>query len=278
MGDRQLPGPGRDPATVRHDDGTGREFMADQSRAERPAGAAPSRLADRTFLSTTVTESGVPRPMPAGTRVMLRFTADGRLVVGAGCNTIHGRVELSGGQIRMSEIGITEMWCGEDLLAQDQWLASLLDARPSWQLSGPHLRVIAGQAVIELTDRRVLDPDRPLEGTRWVVSALIGGNVMGYPAEPSRVFLVFGQGRVTGSDGCQPLSGPAAVSGPTISFGPGPAVAGPCADPAAADLALRVRATLHGDVGYRIEADELTLTGTDPEGRGIGLMLTAVSP
>jgi heat shock protein HslJ len=237
------------------------------------------QLPGRTFLSTAVTERGVPRPMSAGTRVMLRFTADGRLVASAGCNTISGRVELFGGQLWMPEIGITEMWCGDDLLAQEQWLASLLDARPSWQLSGPHLRVSAGQAVIELTDRRVLDPDRPLEGTRWAVSALIGGNVMGHPAEPSRVLLEFGQGLVTGSDGCQPLSGPAAVAETTISFGPGPAApSSPCRDPAAADLARRVRATLHGDVSYRIEAAELTLTGTDPEGRGIGLLLTAVSP
>jgi heat shock protein HslJ len=250
---------------VRYDDDAVQEFEADQ-------------LAGRTFLSTAVTEHGMPRPVPAGSRVMLRFTDDGRLVAHAGCNSIQGQVELSGGQISIPEMRITEMWCGEDLQAQDQWLAALLDARPSWQLSGPHLRVSAGQAVIELTDRRVLDPDRPLEGTRWVVSALIGGNVMGYSAEPSRVFLVFGQGRVTGSDGCELLSGPAAVSGTTINFGLGPAVASsPRTDRAAADLARRVRATLHGDVSYRIEADELTLTGTDREGRGIGLLLTAVS-
>jgi heat shock protein HslJ len=127
----------------------------------------------------------------------------------------------------------------------------------------------------------VLDPDRPLEGTRWVASVLIGGNVKaGNSPELSGVFLVFGQGRVTGSDGCELLSGPAAVSGTTINFGPGPAAASsPRTDPAdpAADLALRVRATLQGDVNYRIEAGELTLTGTDREGRGIGLMLTAVS-
>lgn len=264
---RQAPGPEPcDPATwVRYDDGSVQEFMTDQ-------------LQGRTFLSTAVTESGMPRPMPAGSRVTLWFTDDGRLVASAGGNSIQGRVELSGGQIRMPELRMTEMWCGDDLLAQDQWLVSLLNARPSWQLSDPHLRVSAGQAVIELTDRRVLDPDRPLEGTRWVVSAMIGANVIGYSAEPSRAFLVFGQGRVMGSDGCQPLSGPAAVSGPSIGFGPGPAVAGsPCTDPAAANLALRVRAALRGDVSYRIEADELTLTGTDPDGRGIGLMLTAAS-
>ena len=91
---------------------------------------------------------------------------------------------------------ITEKWCEDELLAQDQWLASLLNARPAWQLSGPHLRVSTGQAVIELTDRRVLDPDRSLEGTRWVLSALVGGNLMvADAAEPSRVFPPLSIGR-----------------------------------------------------------------------------------
>jgi heat shock protein HslJ len=160
-----------------------------------------SGLAGRTFLSTAVTEGGVPRPMPAGTWVMLRFTADGRLLASAGCNTISGPVHLSGGQLRMPAMATTEMGCADDLMAQDQWLTSLLEAQPSWQLSGPHLRVSTSQTVIELTDRRVLDPDRPLEGTRWVASALIGANVAAAAAALPQVFLVFGQGQVTGSDG-----------------------------------------------------------------------------
>ena len=245
--------------------------MADGG-ARRPAGAAPSGLVGRTFVATAVTEGGVPRPMPPGSQVMLWFTADGRLLANAGCNTISGQVDLSGGQLRMPEIRMTEMGCADDLVAQDQWMASLLDARPSWQLSGPHLRVTVGPTLIELTDRQVLDPDRPLEGTRWVAWGLTGGNVtVAGLATLSRVFLVFAHGRVTGSDGCQPLSGPAAVSGTTINFGPGPLAAGICTDPAAAELAQRVRALLHGDVGYQIEADQLTLAGTDADGLGLGV-------
>ncbi len=102
----------------------------------------------------------------------LWFTADGRLVASGGCNLISGRVELSGGRVTLTEARMTEAACADDLMAQDEWLAALLHARPSWQLSGPHLRVSSGGTVVELTDRRVLHPDRPLEGTRWAGSEL----------------------------------------------------------------------------------------------------------
>lgn len=66
------------------------------------------------------------------------------------------------------------------------------------------------------------------------------------------------------------------MSGTTISFGPGPAAPGnPCTDPAAAEMGRRVRATLHGDVGYEIEADQLTLIGGGADGSGLGLILEA---
>jgi heat shock protein HslJ len=234
----------------------------------------PPALAGRTFWSTAVTEDGVPRPLPAGARMTLWFTADGRLVASAGCNAIIGRVELSGGRVTLAGARMTEMACADDLMAQDQWLAALLDARPSWELSGPHLRVSAGETVVELTDRKVLDPDRPLEGTRWVGSALIGGRVKAATsvAALDRVVLEFDHGRVTGSDSCQPLSGPAIVFGATIDFGPGAAIG-----PAASELAGHVHATLRGLVRYEIEAGELTLSGADADGLGVGLYLTAVS-
>jgi hypothetical protein len=51
--------------------------------------------------------------------------------------------------------------------------------------------------------------------------------------------------------------------------------AGPVAASAIDELARRVRVTLRRDVGYRIEADRLTLIGTGTDGLGIGLQLTA---
>lgn len=219
------------------------------------------------------------RATPTRFRMTLWFTADGRLVATGGCNSIIGQVTLSDGRITLADARITEMACADELMAQDRWLAALLDARPSWQLSGPHLRISAGGTVIELTDRRVLDPDRPLEGTRWAGSAVIGGRIMAPAALAAlgRVLLVFADGRVTGSDSREPLSGAAIVSGATIDFGPGPAVTRGSSGGAVADeLTQHVRATLRGIVRYEIEADELTLDGADTDGLGVGLYLAAV--
>jgi heat shock protein HslJ len=235
-----------------------------------PAESSASALVGRTFLSTAVTERGVPRQLPAGTSVMLWFTGDERLVAHGGCNTISGHVELSDGRIAVPDAAMTQMGCEHNRMAQDNWLSALLDARPSWRLSGPHLRVSAGGTIIELTDRRVLDPDRPLEGTRWVGSALVSGRVMGSLAALDDVFLVFADGQVSGSDSRQPLSGPAVVSGDTIDFGPGVAVAdGDWTRRGSGELARHVHDTLRGRVRYEIEADQLKLQGA------VGLWLTA---
>jgi heat shock protein HslJ len=242
-----------------------------------PAGHGESVLAGRKFLSTAVTEHGVPRPMAGGTRVSLDFTADGRLAAWAGCNAIIGPVDLSRGLLTVLTWAKTQKGGPADRLAQDQWLASLIDARPSWQLSGPHLRVTTGQTVIELTDRRVIDPDRPLEHTRWVATGMIGANTLirGVTYDTvRRTFLVFRRGRVTGSDGCQPLSCPAAVSGATIDFGAGPARS-TCRNLAASELARAVRATLHGTIRYDIQAHRLILQGARADRAGAGLWLEA---
>jgi heat shock protein HslJ len=244
-------------------------------------GGAESALVGHTFWSIAVTEHGVRRATPPRFRMTLWFTADGRLVAAGGCNSIIGPVKLSDGRITLADARMTEMACADELMAQDRWLAALLYARPSWQLSGPHLQVSIGGTVIEFTDRRVLDPDRPLEGTRWVGSAVSGGRVIAPAALAGlgRVLLVFAHGRVTGSDSREPLSGAAIVSGATIDFGPAPAIARrSSAGPAADDLTRHVRATLRGIVRYEIEAAELTLNGADTDGLGVGLYLAAVPP
>jgi heat shock protein HslJ len=241
------------------------------ARARPADGGLPSALAGRTFWSTSVTEHGAPGPMPADARITLRFSTNAELEAVGGCLALLGHADTSDGRIALSVWART--WregADEPGRAVGRWLAALLESRPSWQLSGTHLRISAGGTVIELTDR---PHDRPLEGTRWAGRAIIGGRVRGSIARLGQVYLVFDRGRVTGSDGCQPLSAPAIVSGETIDFGAGPDVADGAIG---GDLAQHVRATLHGTVRYKNDAGQLILSGADADGFGVGLLLAAV--
>jgi heat shock protein HslJ len=238
-----------------------------------------SKVVGRTFLSTKVTENGKDRPLVAGTRLTLRFVSASRLIANAGCNSISGDTDLSGGRINMPDRAATAMGCPQKgVYEQDSWLSKVLGDRPTWKLDGDTLVVSTATARIELTDRRTVDPDRPLAGTRWTVDTVISGTVASSATTGSRAHLSFAGGRVTGSTGCNSLGGPATISGQTISFGDGPITTKmACAGDGVMKLEAGVLATLRGDVTYKIEAGRLTLT--HPGGAGLQLVADpAASP
>src|SRR2546423_11077938 len=92
-----------------------------------PAGATDSSDREpwgRTFLSTSVTENGRPRPVVDGTRISLTFVADGhRLGAQAGCNQMGGPAAFEGGRLVVGDLATTEMGCDAPRHAQDEWLA-----------------------------------------------------------------------------------------------------------------------------------------------------------
>lgn len=86
-----------------------------------------------------------------GTTISLTF-ADGRISANAGCNTQNGGVEVVDGQLRLtSQLASTMMGCEEPLMAQDQWVASFLEADPDITLDGDALTLSVGDEVLELS-------------------------------------------------------------------------------------------------------------------------------
>ena len=86
-----------------------------------------------------------------GTTISLTF-ADGRISANAGCNTQNGDVEVVDGQLRLtSQLASTMMGCEEPLMAQDQWVASFLEADPDVTLDGDALTLTAGDESLELS-------------------------------------------------------------------------------------------------------------------------------
>jgi heat shock protein HslJ len=225
----------------------------------------------RDFLSTAVTEKGQDRPLVAGTRIRLGFTDDGRLVAGAGCNTMGGQAEVRDGRLVVAEMATTEMGCDPDRHAQDEWLGRFLSSGPRFRLVGSEMTLSGDETELRLADREVADPDRPLRGTRWVVDTVIDGEAASSVPEGADAHIILNPDKgFGGSTGCNQMGGTAAVDedGGTITFSDVIATKMACEDDRMA-LEKAVLSVLDGKVTYKLKADRLTLS--HPRGKGLGL-------
>jgi len=243
--------------------------------AGSPGPGAGAALADRTFLSTAVTENGAARALVAGTRIRLTVQPGGAVSFNAGCNHVSGKASFDGGKLVVGELATTEMGCDPARHDQDDWLAAFVGAGPSWTLDGGVLKLRAGKTEITMQDEKTAAPDRPLTGTRWTVDTVVTGDVVGsVPGAVGSVpggaeaYLVLADGKVTGSTGCNQLAGAVEVRGGKIVFSGLHTTKKACADEANR-LERAVLATLHGDVTWKITSDRLDLTG--PGGNGLSL-------
>lgn len=236
----------------------------------------PERLQGKTFLSTKVTENGQPRDLVADSRVSLEFTEDGRLSASAGCNNLRGEVDLGDGRISVPDIPRTEMGCmPAELMEQDEWLAKILLSDPSWRFEQEDLVVKSGTTELVLADREEVEPDLPLEGTKWRVDAVnestkAGGDgdhaVTSSGLGTDKAWLKVAKGKVEGFGGCNSFGGSVEVSGDSIEFQPVVATRRACADQAINETETKLLSILDGKVDFEIEATRLTLTNSGGDG------------
>lgn len=230
-----------------------------------PAGPPASSVEGRSFLATGATSDGEPHGL-VGT-VSLDFTQPGRVRVGTGCNSGSGPGRIADGRLILADLAVTEMGCPADLVEQEDFVLSLVGDRPMVTLTGDDLVLRSDAAEVRFLDRRVADPDRPIEGARWIIDGTFDGAVA---SSSGRVgFLSFQAGRVTGFTGCRRLDGPADVVGQSITFGPLALSAASC-DPVQARTEAMVLAVLRGPVTADVTGQALRLTA--PDGTGLSLV------
>jgi heat shock protein HslJ len=221
-----------------------------------------------TYLSTGVVADG-GRALVAGTRIELRFGTDGRLLATAGCNHLGAEADLDDGRLVVGELEMTMMGCDPPRAEQDTWLSAFLRSRPALRLTGDELVLDGGGTRITLTDREVADPDRSLAGPEWVLDTLVSGQVAASVPAGVRVTLTFGgDGRLTGSIGCNTLSGSYTAAAGRITFTGVGATEMACSGERGR-IEQAVTAVLRDTVTFTIEAGRLTLTA--PDGTGLGL-------
>ena len=220
------------------------------------AGASP---VGKTFLSTAVTEDGKPKQLAPKTRVRLQFTDDGRLVADAGCNSMQTKVSTEDGRLRLDgELASTAMGCPGPQQGQDQWLAGIISAKPTWKLDGNKLDVTAGSTTISLTDRKVAEPDLAVDGTKWALSSVITGEAASHLAGSEKAWITLNGERVTGSTGCNDFQGVVARSTGKLTFGELATTRRACpGEPAT--LESQLLKGLHGELTYQVTGSELKL-------------------
>lgn len=163
---------------------------------------------------------------------------------------------------------MTEMACDEPRMAQETWLARFLaDVRIS--LTGDTLVLDDGTVRLSLVDREVANPDRPIEGTRWVVDGIISGQAVSSVSDGVIASIRVAGGRVDVESGCNTCGGSVNVTGDSLAFG-SIAMTQMACGPEAMALEAAITRILAEPVRYTVEADVLTLAAGDS-----GLMLRA---
>lgn len=231
----------------------GSEMRADGSDAQATGGGSP---VGTSYLSVQVTEDGKPKELAPNTRLRLDFRDGGSLGFHAGCNQMGGEVSLDGGTVTMEAYGGTEMAC-PDRQAQEEWLAKLLLDRPTWKLEGDTLTLTRGGTTLVLQDRKIVEPDLPLEGTKWTVSDVIWGQASQHFAGLSAYFTIEG-GRITGSTGCNEFEGAVTHTAGKLTIGALKITTALCSGDAAR-LEKAMVSTLAGQRTYSIDHDRLEL-------------------
>jgi len=233
---------------------------------------AAAQLAGRTFLSTSVTG----HDLVDGSRIDIAFREDGTVQADAGCNSLSGPYRIEDGTLNASGLSQTEMGCDQDLMDQDSWFSGLLATGLGVDLNGDVLTLTGKGVTIQLTDRRVVDPDRPLEGTTWVLTGIVtgtgpDGTVSSVPRGITAT-LRLADGKIHFFDGLNDSEGAITVAGETVhvdgdiaTSAVGCATGSTCS----VDMSLLTR-----DFTYRITAGQLTVTGTGKYADQ-GLMFTA---
>lgn len=178
--------------------------------------AAEGGLAGRTFVADELRRGGEPVELVRGTSIRLEFGADGQLGAHAGCNHISGTWSMDNDRLRFTAGATTAMGCDGLGHRQDEWLVQFLAAGPDALLDGATLRLAVGDTEVHLTDRQVADPDRPLVGPVWNLTAIRHGDAVASLPAGTAATLAFQPDQFGVDTGCNQATGEYRVEGDTV--------------------------------------------------------------
>jgi heat shock protein HslJ len=194
----------------------------------------------------------------------------------AGCNKLGAHSEagtlLADGKLWIIGFGSTAKGGEPARRDQDEWLKTFLMSKPTWQVYGDELTLTSAATTITLLDRKIAEPDFPLDAVRWkVITTITNGDLFHYHHQAAEAWITFNGDRLTGSTGCNELSGTFTRTNTELIFTSVTITDHPCTAETVVVHAA-ILATVGSTVTYTIDHNRLILLTPI----GIGLDLTAI--
>ena len=201
---------------------------------------------------------------PPGSTATLEVDGDG-LSGRSFCNAYTGTYRLDGGTLTVEGLGGTEMACEPAVMAAESAYLAALGSAGAATIEDGDLLLTGDGVRLRFTPETPV-PDRPLEGTRWVLDTLIDGETAASTLGEPAVLILDPDRRATATTGCRSVTGTWLVEDGALVIDDLLASGGPCpADVVRQDE--HVTAVLAAGPRAEIREDRLTLSADD--GRGL---------
>ena len=141
----------------------------------------------------------------------------------AGCNSMDGSFALSAdGTMSVSELATTDMWCGDALGEQEDWLRDFLMSTPNLSHEAPRLTFSTSAAELvfleEGEEEEELDMDVVI-GPKWVIDSYFEDDeVSAYNLDAPPTILFYNESIISFFDGCNSGQVEYSLEGQTLTF------------------------------------------------------------
>ena len=238
------------------------------SACSAPITAQPGPALANTSWVVTQIEGRAPLAAAVPT---LEFSTD--QVTGFGsCNRFGGGYRSSGTSLSFDDLAMSAMACvGEGVMEQESAFSAALSKVSAVRAAGADLELLdsSGAIVLKLGTPPPVAPDRPLEGTTWLLESIVSGETASSVVAGSRVSLAFADGQLSGK-ACNNFRASATVSGSEVKIGPVMSTKMACGEPGVSEQETQVFATLAKVTSLAVKGDRLTLSA--PDGSALGFV------
>lgn len=179
----------------------------------------------------------------------------------AGCNSHNAEVLITDTIRLVDGMMSTQVGCNLELHQQEAWLASFLAAAPTMMVNGPYLTLTGKDAKLVLLDKKIADPDRPLEGRLWTARHYLDQGSISWTLLETYPWLSFANGKLSIFDGCNQLEGQYTTKGNSLTLSDMKTLTQlECTDPQVVDITEHYKKVfVDSTFTYSINANKLRL-------------------